>query len=75
MGIIFAILKAFIPGLVAKAAEAVQSKKAWAGVLGYVGITNLNDPKQQLAAAVVTGAYLIGQGIHDAAKVKAQVSK
>jgi hypothetical protein len=72
MNIIGLALKSFIPTLVDKAFTTLASRKAWAAVLGFLHVTNTDDIKKQIAGAAIAGAYVIGQGIHDAAMAKAK---
>jgi hypothetical protein len=63
-------LQTLVPILVTKAVEAVQSKKLWASVLAFLHIQNTPSLSAQITSAAVAGFYVIGQGIHDAGKVR-----
>jgi hypothetical protein len=72
MNIILAALRSFIPTLIAKAFEAASSKKVVASALGFLGVTQTDDLKKQIAGVAITGTYVLAQAIHDAAKEKAK---
>lgn len=68
-------LQSFLPTVVGKVVEVAASKKAWAAVLTFLHVANTPDTTQKVAAAIIGGAYCLGQGIHDAAKAKADAAQ
>jgi hypothetical protein len=74
MNLIGLALRTFVPTLVDKVFTTLASRKAWAAALAFLHVTSTDDVKKQIAGAAIAGAYVIGQGIHDAAVAKAKAA-